>query len=161
MNIKLVYASIIDEKISSFAQALIEIFNFYFGCVTYGPPYIIWQSIYLFLLKYMCRHFQIQMSICSDLFAEEEYLISFQSQISHQIFRFVSSLIKFTKDIFRWNRFWIVWCNEKKKIVVLIINRKWSTSSSSIKTTLVCILFVLTFIDICRVPLNDFRCHLQ
>jgi hypothetical protein len=41
MNIKLVYASIIDEKISSFVQALMEIFNFYFGCVTYGPPCII------------------------------------------------------------------------------------------------------------------------
>jgi hypothetical protein len=45
MNIKLVYASIIDEKISSFAQALIEIFNFYFGCVTYGPPCISMKGI--------------------------------------------------------------------------------------------------------------------
>jgi hypothetical protein len=38
MDIKLVYASIIDEKNSSFVQALTEIFNFYFGCVTYGLP---------------------------------------------------------------------------------------------------------------------------
>ncbi len=40
MNIKLGHASIIDEKISSFVRAIVEIFNFYFGCVTYGPPCI-------------------------------------------------------------------------------------------------------------------------
>ena len=40
LNIKLVYVSIIHEKISSFPRAFIEIFNFYFGCVTYGPPCI-------------------------------------------------------------------------------------------------------------------------
>ena len=31
-------ASIIDGKISSFAQAIVKIFNFYFLCVTYGLP---------------------------------------------------------------------------------------------------------------------------
>ena len=38
MNIKLMYTTIIDEKISSFAQVLMEVYNFYRGCVNYGPP---------------------------------------------------------------------------------------------------------------------------
>ncbi len=35
MNVKLVYVSIIDEKISSFVQTFMQIFNFDFDCVTY------------------------------------------------------------------------------------------------------------------------------
>jgi hypothetical protein len=61
MNIKLGHASIMDEKISSFARAIVEILNFfYFGCVTYGPPCIV---IFLcgnedFLVEHMVKKAQ-------------------------------------------------------------------------------------------------------
>ena len=38
-NIKLAYASIIDDKISPFVHLFIEIFNVYFGYVPYGTPW--------------------------------------------------------------------------------------------------------------------------
>jgi hypothetical protein len=40
MDINLGHASIIDKKISSFARALMEIFNFFIGKPTLGPPCI-------------------------------------------------------------------------------------------------------------------------
>jgi hypothetical protein len=43
MDMKLEHGSIISKKISSFVQALTEIFNFYFGFVTYGPPCILFN----------------------------------------------------------------------------------------------------------------------
>jgi hypothetical protein len=63
MNIKFVYTSIIDKKISSFVQALIEIFNFYFGCVTYGPTCI--YGIFL----------------CEDTFFFRQHIITFSFNV--------------------------------------------------------------------------------
>jgi hypothetical protein len=40
MDIKLEHTSIIDKKISFFAQAIREIFNFFFGIVTFAAPCI-------------------------------------------------------------------------------------------------------------------------
>jgi hypothetical protein len=38
MDSELVHAAINDNKISSFASALMEIFNFLYWCETFGPP---------------------------------------------------------------------------------------------------------------------------
>ena len=38
MDMKLEHTSIIGRKVSSFARAVMEIFNFYFGKLTFGPP---------------------------------------------------------------------------------------------------------------------------
>jgi hypothetical protein len=38
MDIKLVHTPIIDKKISSFARVVMEIFNFFFGKLTFAPP---------------------------------------------------------------------------------------------------------------------------
>jgi len=40
MDMKLEHASIIGKKISSFARAVMEILNFYFGKLTFEPPCI-------------------------------------------------------------------------------------------------------------------------
>ena len=51
MDIKLVHASITGKKISSFAQAVMEIFNFFLGCVTFGPPCSLIKLIIRFMMK--------------------------------------------------------------------------------------------------------------
>jgi hypothetical protein len=40
MDMKLEHASIIGKKISSFARAVMKIFNFYFGKLAFAPPCI-------------------------------------------------------------------------------------------------------------------------
>jgi len=40
LDMKLEHASIIGKKISSFPRAVMKIFNFYFGKLTFGPPCI-------------------------------------------------------------------------------------------------------------------------
>jgi len=32
------HSFIFGKKMNSFGQTMVEIFNFFFGCVTYGPP---------------------------------------------------------------------------------------------------------------------------
>jgi hypothetical protein len=77
MNIKLVYTSIIDKKISSFVQALIGIFNFYFGCVTYGPPCI--YGIFL----------------CEDTFFFRQHIITFSFNVFQTRSQVKQSRLKF------------------------------------------------------------------
>jgi len=48
MNIKLVYVCIIRKKISSFTPAIMEIFNFYFGKLNFGLPFIWPKSHYIY-----------------------------------------------------------------------------------------------------------------
>jgi hypothetical protein len=40
MDMKLEHASTIGKILASFARAVMEIFNFYFGKLTFGPPCI-------------------------------------------------------------------------------------------------------------------------
>ena len=51
MNIKLEHAFIIDDKISSFAQAFMEIFNFFVSCVTFfdHPVFLNISHLFLFI----------------------------------------------------------------------------------------------------------------
>ncbi len=52
------------RKITSFTRAIVEIFNFYFGCVTYGPPCIyLYQYIKQRQQKNLNIHFKVKIHL--------------------------------------------------------------------------------------------------